>query len=169
MRRAVLTLSVAFACAVMANPVNAQVSFGVHGATITSIADAPELEGSFGLGARALLSPPIFPVALVGSATYYFPDCGAVDCSHLTYGLGVNLGLPLPVVRPYVHAGYQFWRDSVDGVSGTGNNFVAGLGVQLNFVVSVFLEGMFEFTEVPTGAPADIDLRPLVIKGGIIF
>ncbi len=159
----------ATAFAVTSNAAEAQLSVGVHGAAITSIDEITagtgtrDLANTFGVGGRVLLSPPLLPIALVVSAEKYFPDC--TTCSLWTAEVGVNLGLPLPVVRPYIHGGVQRRTDE----DGSSNGFVAGLGVQLNLVVSFFVEGLVEFVDLPTGIPTGTDVSPFVIKGGIIF
>jgi hypothetical protein len=171
MRGALLSLVAVTALFLGANPAAAQLSVGVHGAAITSIDELTtgtgtvDLANTYGVGGRVVLGAPLFPISLVGAAEYYFTDCGALDCSLWTAEAGVNLGLPLPVVKPYVHAGLQR-RTSQDG---SVNGFVAGVGVQLNFVVSLFVEGLVEFVDLPTGIPSTTDVSPLVIKAGIIF
>jgi hypothetical protein len=163
MRRVLQSLALVAALAVLPVPADAQVSFGVHGAVITSVDDvqagteAVELSGTFGLGGRVVVSPPVMPISLVGATEYYFPSCPTgFECSLWTASAGVNLGLPLPIVRPYVHGALQFRGDDNDAN-------------ELNLAVSIFLEGLFEFVDVPSGAPADLDVRPFVLKGGIVF
>lgn len=174
MRRHLPTLVATLALAASAAPARAQLAFGVHGAVITAVDDIDigqpnplALNGTLGIGGRLVVSPPVFPIALVGSAQYYFTDCpSGVDCSLWTAEGIVQLGLPLPIVRPYVLGGLQYRKDE----GGSSNGAVLGVGVQLNFVVSVFLEGMLELADpVSTGVP-NIDLsNPFVIKGGILF
>jgi len=174
MRRVLQSLALVAALAVLAVPARAQLSFGVHGAVITSVDDVQAgseevgLSGTFGLGGRVVVSPPVMPISLVGATEYYFPSCPTgFECSLWTASAGVNLGLPLPIVRPYVHGALQFRGDDDDSNEETA--WVAGLGVELNLAVSIFLEGLFEFVDVPTGVPADFDARPFVLKGGIVF
>lgn len=173
MRRSLLTLTAAAAFAVLAVPAQAQLSFGVHGAAITGVdrivmaTETRDLNSTLGAGGRVLVSPPVFPVSLFGSAQKYFPECPAsnADCSLWTAEAGLQLGLPLPMVRPYLLGGIQSRNE--DGESMTG--YVAGAGIQLNFVVSLFLEGMVEFVDLPTGLPSGTDVSPFVLKGGIVF
>jgi hypothetical protein len=170
MRGALLSLAAVTAFFLGANPAAAQLSIGVHGAALTSIDELTtgtvDLASAYGVGGRVVLGAPLFPISLVGAAEYYFTDCGTLGCSLWTAEVGVNLGLPLPTVKPYVHAGVQRRTDQDGSVTG----FVAGIGVQLNFGVSLFVEGLVEFVDLPTGlAAADTDVSPLVIKAGIIF
>ena len=174
MRRFLLTLSVVFALAVLANPADAQFKIGAQGALISSIdaAGALDLSGTKGFGARIMIDPPLFPLALVGSGVYYSTDC--TDCSYWTASVAVQLRLPLPIVAPYVLAGYQT-RRSDDGLNtGTGsgptteNGPMVGVGVQLNFGLSLFLEATLELNEDDLIVPGR-DTSPIVIKGGIMF
>jgi hypothetical protein len=172
MRRSLLVLGSAFALAVAASPVSAQFKVGIHGAALTGLqtvitagttATIADANATYGLGARLMLDPPLFPVAVVGSATYYFPEG---DGSYYEGTLAGQLRLPLPIVKPYVTGGYQVKKAS-GGDSDTG--FMAGIGLQLDFMMSFFLEGTFEFNEDVTVGTAALDTTPLVIKGGIMF
>ena len=167
MRRLLLTLSVAFACVALAQPVNAQFKFGIQGAAKTTL-DDPNLQGTVGAGARLMLDPPHFPLALVGSGVYYFPDCGATDCSDWTASIAAQLRLPTPVISPYVLGGWHIRRSETGGVSSDESGPLVGIGVQLNLGLSLFLEGTMEFNEKITGWP-DFDTDPIVIKGGILI
>ncbi len=113
------------------------------------------------------MSPPVFPISLVGSGDYYFTDCpSGTDCSLWTAQGHATLGLPLPVVRPYVLGGVQYRKDESDSTTGA----VLGAGVQLALAVSIFLEGQVELADpVTTGAPGVALDNPFVIRGGIIF
>ncbi len=167
MRCLFLTLSVAVACVALAQPVDAQFKFGIQGAAITSL-DDPTLEGTLGAGARLMLDPPHFPLALVGSGVYYFTDCGDIDCKDWTASLAAQLRLSTPVISPYVLGGWQIRRSEPGGISSDESGPLVGLGVQLNFGLSLFLEGTMEFNEKITGWP-DFDTDPIVIKGGILI
>lgn len=171
MRRLLLTLTVAVASVALAQPASAQIplKFGIQGAVQTSldeITSGPDLNNSFGLGARVALQPPVLPVGVVAQGVYYFPDCGGFDCSYMTYSLAAQLRLPLPMISPYAIAGWQWRRAGFEGDSNTENGFMAGAGVQLDLGVALFLEGTFEMgnPEVP-----DFDNSPIVVKGGILI
>ena len=170
MRRLLPTLFVAAACLALAQPVDAQFKFGVQGALITSVeaATALDTDGTSGLGARLMLDPPLFPLALVGSGVYYFPDCGAIDCSFWTASIAAQLRLPTPVVSPYIMGGWQIRRAEEDGASTETSGPLAGIGVQLNFALSLFIEATMEFNDEITAMP-DLDTDPIVIKGGILI
>jgi hypothetical protein len=164
MRRLLLTLSVAVACVAVAQPAEAQLKYGLQGALITALEEASDLNGTFGIGPRVALQPPLLPIGVVGQGVYYFPEG---DGSYMTYSLAAQLRLPLPVFNPYAIGGWQ-WRRSSNGTSETVNGAMIGVGVQLNLAVSVFLEGSFEFNDEVTGVP-DFDNNPIVIKGGVLL
>jgi hypothetical protein len=167
MRRLLMTLSMAAAFAALAQPAEAQLKFGAHGAMISSLDEASALNGEFGAGARVMLDPPLFPLAVVASGTYYFPDCVA-DCSYWTATLAGQLRLPTPLVSPYLTAGWQTRRTDNNGTKSTANGPVVGLGVQVNFMLSLFLESAVEFNKEIEGLP-DLDNTPIVFKGGILI
>lgn len=173
MRPAPLILSTVFALVVLAVPADAQFNFGVQGAAISGVDDlgtivpgAPDLSGTYGVGARVAFQPPLSPIGVIGQGTYYFPD--AADYSYSTYSLAARFRLSIPVITPYALGGWQWRRTSSAGASNTENGAMLGVGVQLNFGISVFLEGNYEFHEELTGNP-DFDTDPFVIKGGIMF
>ena len=173
MRHMLLTLSTVCALVALAAPADAQIKFGAQGAVMTSLDDlsailpgAPKLSGTYGVGARAALQPPLLPIGLVAQGVYYFPD--ADDYDYLTYSIAAQLRMSTPVVSPYALGGWQYRRTSTGGTSNTESGAMIGVGVQLNFGVALFLEGTFEFNEELTGLP-DFDNNPIVIKGGIMF
>lgn len=168
MRRLLLALTVAVASVALAQPATAQlpIKYGIQGAMSTSVDEATGLDGTFGLGARVALQPPILPIGVVGQGVYYFPDG---DGNYMTYSLAAQLRLPLPLVSPYAIGGWQWRRSSGGGSSNTENGAMVGVGVQLNLGVSLFLEGTMEFNDVPTGLPDSFDASPIVIKGGVLL
>ncbi len=171
MRRFLFVLGSAVALAAFANPVDAQFKFGAHGAVLTGL-DAVTISGTsttidradaeYGLGGRVMFDPPLLPFAVVGSATYYFVD---ID-KYYTATLAGQLRIPLPIVKPYATAGLQTRRATGADAQ---NGLMAGLGVQLDFMLSLFLEATFEFNEDVTFGSESLDTNPLVIKGGILF
>jgi hypothetical protein len=167
MRRLLLALTVAVASVALAQPAAAQLplKYGVQGALMTGLDQASSLDGTFGLGARVALQPPVLPVGIVAQGVYYFPEG---DGSYITYSGAAQLRLPLPMVSPYAIGGWQWRRSSGGGSSNTESGPMVGVGVQLNLGLSLFLEGTFEFNDEITGAP-DFDNNPIVIKGGVLL
>ena len=169
MRRLLQILSAAVVLVAVAQPVEAQFKFGVQGAVLTGLDEVtagPDLNGTFGLGGRVAFQPPLLPIGVVGQGVYYFPDCGGGDCSYMTYSLAAQLRLPLPVINPYAIGGWQ-WRRAGNGTTVTENGFMAGVGVQLNLAVAVFLEASMEFNDAPS-TTVDAD-NSIVIKGGVML
>ena len=173
MRRSFLTLATAFALVALAAPADAQFSFGAQGAVITGVDDlstilpgAPDLNNTYGLGARVVVQPPALPIGFVGQGIYYFPD--ADDYSYSTYSLAARFRLSIPLISPYGLGGWQWRRTSTGGTSNTESGAMIGVGVELNLGVSLFLEGTYEFTEELSGNP-DFVNAPIVIKAGIMF
>ena len=174
MRRFMFALSAVLAMAFLAAPVDAQLKLGAQAGLITSIdevSDNPSLDsGTFGLGGRAALDPPLLPVGGFVSGTYYFPGD---DLTYWTATAAAQLRLPLPVAKPYALAGWQLRRTSLDTTVGSfsdaQNGPVLGLGVQLDLGVSAFLEGTFEFNSDDDIGDTDFDNDPIVIKGGVMF
>jgi opacity protein-like surface antigen len=178
MRRIMFGLGLVLALGVAANPVDAQLRFGVHAdyiaggfGDLTSEFDDLDLSSDFGLGGRLGFSLPALPIGFNGDLTYYFPDCGAAgDCSYWTAQIGAQAGLPLVVVKPYVLGGWQWQSFDLD-VAGfeadTKSHAFVGLGVELNVLAGLFIEGQWEF--VDGFADQDFDVTPFVIKAGILF
>jgi opacity protein-like surface antigen len=172
MRRLLLTLTLAVASVALANPAEAQlpIKFGAQAGYLTGLEDIAAgipnpADGTFGLGVRAALQPPVLPIGLVAQGLYYFPDG---DVNYMTYSLAAQLRLPLPVISPYAIAGWQFRRASGGGgASNTESGAMIGAGVQLNLGLSLFLEGTMEFNEAPSST-IDAD-NSIVIKGGIML
>jgi hypothetical protein len=166
-----LIIATTFVLAAFAAPADAQFSFGAQGAVITGVDDLstilpgePDLNSTFGFGARAVFQAPVLPIGLVAQGTYYFPDAD----DYRTYGLAARFRLSTPLISPYGLGGWQWRRTSTGGTSNTENGAMIGVGVELNLGVSLFLEGTYEFTEELPGNP-DFDNQPIVIKGGIMF
>jgi hypothetical protein len=173
MRRSLLTLSAVFALTLAGAPAEAQFSYGVQGAVITSVDNlgdfvtgAANLSGTWGLGARAAFNAPALPIGLVGQGNYYFTDVD--DHSYMTYSLAAQFRLSTPVISPYALAGWQWRRSSTGGASTTDNGAMIGVGLQLHLGVTIFLEGNYEFNEEFPSLP-DFDNNPVVIKGGIMI
>lgn len=166
MRRMLLTLSTVFALVALAAPVDAQFNFGAQGALITSVDTLSNLSNTYGLGARVGFQAPLLPIGVLGQGVYYFPD--AADYSYSTYSLAASFRISTPIISPYALGGWQWRRTTSAGTTSRKNGAMFGVGVELNFGVSLFLEANFEFHEEVPGMP-DLDNNPIVIKGGITF
>jgi opacity protein-like surface antigen len=112
----------------------------------------------FGVGGRVELgmpnlftsTGPLSRTSLVGSFDYFFPDCGG-DCSY--WEINGNLTIPITAsgVDPYVGAGLNVARFSVDLGEGfedasnteLGLNLLGGINFQLGRVAA-FGEGRVE-------------------------
>jgi len=176
MRRAMFILGLALAFGVAASPADAQFKFGVHANYIAggfgdfegTSAEDFDFGGDFGVGGRLAFSPPLFPLGVFGDVTYFFPDCGTSgDCSYWNAQVGAQLGLPLPMIRPYVLGGWQWKSFGLDGFdSSTDSNPFVGVGVEIGMLAGLFIEGQMEFDdEIAT----DIGARPFVLRAGLLF
>ena len=163
MGRFAFVIGTVLALAVLANPVDAQLNYGVQGAWITSLDEATDLNGEFGLGGRIGFDLPALPIGVYGSGTFFFPDC--VECKYNTWTLGAKVGIPLAVVFPYLHSGWQWRSTSVADVGNTENGGFVGLGVSS---FKFFVEGSWEFNPDDPAIP-DFDNDPIVIKVGYLF
>jgi len=169
MRRLFLTASLALACATVAQPAEAQVSFGAQGAMITMLDEATDMNGTFGIGPRVQISPPMpglpLAIGIVGQGVYYFPEGDGFN--FMTYGLGAKVGLSTPMLSPYVIGGWQWRRASVDGFDAvTESGATVGVGVGLG-MIPVFIEAQMEFNEDDPSVP-DVDNDPIVIQAGVL-
>jgi len=166
MRRFAFAFSAVLALAILAVPADAQLKFGGQVALITGLDDiATDVEnpfnGTFGVGGRVGFEPPLSPIGVYGSVTYYFPSDS--DVNYWTGSIFGKLGLPLPVVSPYAVVGLQRRATSVGSLDESDNGFFAGVGVSLS---SLFIEGTMEFNDedVP-----DVNNSPIVLKGGFMI
>ena len=164
MARFVSVLGAVLGLAVLANPVDAQLNYGIQGAMITSLEEAGALDGRFGVGGRVGFNAPLLPIGVYGSGTYYFPDDTVVpDLKYYTLSLGAKVGIPLVVVQPYLVGGWQ-WRTSKVGDLDSSTENGAFLGVDVGFS-RLFVEGSVEFNdEIPS-----VDTTPIVIKAGFLL
>ncbi|MDE0899461.1 MAG: hypothetical protein OSA81_10620 [Longimicrobiales bacterium] len=166
-RRLVFVLGVAGVLAVSAKPVDAQLKFAPHVAMVSSFADAIDntlgLNGKFGAGARLGLEVPMFPIGVYAMGTYFFTDDAEV--SYYTASVMGKLGVPVPVISPYLLGGYQRSATSLGGLERLENVGFVGLGVQIS---RLFLEGSVEFIEDDPSLP-DLDNDPIVFKAGFII
>ena len=127
--------------------VEAQFIWGVHVPYAVDVFD-----GAAGIGGRIGWDLPVLPIDIVGVGEYFFPDCGAEDCSFWGGSADVNVRLPIPIVRPYLVGalvyrkvtGLQTSTDTVDSFDATGVG--AGIGLDFNLMaVRAFLDGRYEW------------------------
>lgn len=159
------TLAVAAAAvfALVAAPQDAQaqvpVKFGVHVANATDVAD-----GTWGLGARVGIDPPVMPLSFFGTVDYFFPDCGDGDCGYQNFAVDANFTpLPFPMVDVYLTGGLLLRRLSIEDASETFTGFSLGAGVAFNFVASAYLEARNEFFSDEDGG------NQILIRLGLLF
>jgi hypothetical protein len=132
-----------------AAPAEAQLRIGGH---FVNAQDA--FDGTYGIGVRLGLDPPVLPLELIGSGEYFFADCPAGQSGCGLYGLTVdaNFRIVFPVVRPYVSAGLAY--RNIDLADPTEDDSVVGptLGVGLDVGLSgfsIFGESRYEFVDAP--------------------
>ncbi len=105
------------------------------GGQVTWNRDAGE-DGTFGLGARALLSIPLTGLAVQGTADLYSLDCldgGGGDCTLKDLGVNVLWSLPVPLLlNPYLGAGVavQTWEAGAGQSDRRGVNILAGVNLE---------------------------------------
>ena len=167
MRRLVFVLGAALVLAVSAKPVDAQLKFAPHVAMVSGFADALDntlgLNGEFGVGARLGLELPVFPIGVYAMGTYFFP--ADAEVSYYTASVMGKLGVPIPIISPYLLGGLQRSATSLGGLENVENGVFVGLGVQIS---RLFLEGSMEFIEDDPSLP-DFDNDPIVFKAGFII
>ena len=75
------------------------------------------------------------------------------------------------MIRPYILGGWQ-WQSydlDVSGFEGgTNNHPFFGVGVELNVIAGLFVEGQFEFNEDDPSLP-NVSVTPFILKAGILF
>ena len=181
MRCASRAISLVLLLGTVASPTNGQVAVGLHATAIIDVDQyAPSgpgtfegLGGALGIGGRMLFRPAAAPIAVVAAAEYYFADCGPLECRLWTASAGVNLYLPVRDFRPYLHGAVQYredqlFRDFLADDSLTA--WVVGVGVEVDFAVSLVFEGLAEIVDDPPGFCCGfLDLDPLVLKVGVIL
>lgn len=147
-------LGVIAAAALVAQPAQAQVQFGVQGNYADDVDFGIGARAQFDVGSMIAEEGPLSSLTGVASVDYYFPDCGGdffgggsdIDCSYLE--VNGNALYPLDIaegVAPYVGAGVHFGRFSVEDVSDSevGLNALGGLNFDLGGVTA-FAEGKIE-------------------------
>jgi hypothetical protein len=136
-------------------PVAAQTSFGGYGVRVAETINGDQ--AAQGIGVRAGLSFPLFPLKAYAAAERIFPDCPESGCSVWAAEAGLTLNLfPLPLASPYLTGGVvrRRYDSGIDGAPGgavtTVDGISAGLGVSAGVPgISFFLEGRYEFMDAP--------------------
>ena len=127
----------------------AQASFGAYGVRVSeSVNGATAAEG---IGVRAAVSFPVFPLEAYAVAEKVFLDCPTSGCSLWALEAGLNLSLlTVPTVKPYLTAGVvrRHYEVTSDGTSLEGISFGAGASAGLPGI-RFFLEGRYEFMDDP--------------------
>lgn len=146
----------------------AQFKFGAHAAYADG-GDNLLPEGTFGLGARIGIDPPLIPFSFWAHGDYYFPDdietgAGTVDTGYQTFGADAHFSpLPFPMVTPYLSGGVLVRRFSAEDNSNTETGFAAGLGADIGVLVSGTVQIRREFFGDEAGG------GQWVVRAGITF
>lgn len=131
--------------AVLALPASAQI--GVGGEYVRA-ADA--FGGTAGVGARLRLGVPLFPVNAVINGEYFFPQCPADDCSLRGVTFDLDYSLPIPVIHPWVGAGWSIRELKVGGLRSTRRGVNVGVGAELQLrMLRPFVDFRYEFVNAP--------------------
>ncbi len=156
-RNACLAMALAALCAA-APEARAQLNPGIHVARATD-----SFGGTNGVGASVELSFPVFPIDLFVAGEYFFPDCGTVDdCAFMGGSADLHLGLPIPVVTPYVTGGLVYRRTDVGGGVGAVAKTGYGGGVGLNLgalVLGAYAEVRYEVVDPDDQVVVRLGLR----------
>lgn len=140
----------------------AQVSFGPQ------VSWATEIE-EIAVGARLQAGVPslLAGLQLIGSADYYFVDCGEGDCSTLDFNANAAYSImPASTLDLYVGGGLNIMRISVDlgeadvSETDTGINILAGVKFP-GTTIRPFAEGRYTLA-------GDFENR-FTITGGLLF
>jgi hypothetical protein len=91
---------------------------------------------------------------------------GELDSTSL-FSLSAKAYISPPFGRfvPYGGIGAGVYRESLPGDSDTGTLGLVFLGIKLKFPVGLVLRGEFQWVDLPTPAPVDLDHRYLVGLG----
>jgi hypothetical protein len=125
-------------------------------------------DNTWGVGARGYLRLPLTGITLQGTADFYSPYCGTLECDLREVGLNLLWSLPVPfVANPYFGAGLAVrypdgsWAELED--SDYGVNFLAGIVLQ-----GARFQRFRPFVEVKYQGMQDFDAQT-VFSGGILL
>lgn len=143
-------LALALLLVLAAMPAHAQLHWGPHVAHASK-----SFDGATGVGLRAGIGLPTFPLGLTVSGDYFFPDCAQGDGCGLR-GVTVDGSyrpFPSPLIRPYVTGGVAYRQ--FDLGTGASSEDVSGLAVGAGVDAAIagfraFGEVRWEFVEAPT-------------------
>ena len=123
---------------------------------------------TYGVGVRGHLSLPLTGMTIQGTADFFSPDCGTLDCEFQEVSLNLLWTLPVPfVATPYFGAGIAV--QNTEGQSALGDESDYGV----NFLAGIVLKGpAFQrfrpFGEVKYQMMQDFDAQT-VFSGGILL
>jgi hypothetical protein len=160
----VAALALVVAGAALPQAAEAQLKFGAHAAFAENIGE----DGSFGLGARVGIDPPLLPFSFWAHGDYYFPDdVGSISTGYQTVGADVHFSpLPFPMVTPYLSGGVLYRRATLEGFdASSATGFVVGAGVDIGVLVSGTIQIRREFFADDADVPGD----QWTIRAGITF
>jgi len=125
-------------------------------------------ENTWGIGARAQLRLPLPGIILQGTADFFTPDCGTLECDASEVSLNLVWSLPVPfLARPYLGAGVAMqdregtWASDED--SDYGINVLAGIILQGPAFrrFQPFIEGKYQVMQ-------EFD-NQMIFSGGILL
>jgi len=79
--------------------------------------------------------------------------------SHFSLSAKAYIAPPFGTFVPYGGLGIGLYRESVPGSSDTGSMGLVFVGVKLKFPVGLVVRGEYQWVDMPTPAPVDLDHR----------
>ena len=125
-------------------------------------------ETTWGIGGRAQLGMPLTGITIQGTADFYSPDCGTLECDLNDVSVNLLWSLPVPhVANPYLGAGLAM--QNADGSWAMGEDTDYGLNLLAGIVLQGPTFNRFQpFVEARYQAMQDFDSQ-LVFSGGILL
>lgn len=153
---------------VAASATEAQTRFGAHAIW----ADDVEL----GVGARMEMDmsgklskqPPLSRAFFIGQFDFFLDPCEPADCTYFEINPGIAVPLNATTLKPYVGAGLNIARMSVDFGGTIGNQSDTEIGLNLLGGLKLNLSGMDAFTEarIALGGGEQFSLSFGILFGG---
>ena len=148
------------AAALLAVPAAARAQVGAGGYFVRT--SDPYGEAS-GVGLRLEAGAPLLPLSVALNGEYFFPDCGGADCSLRGLTVDVNYALAVPLVQPYVGAGWSVRQSKVAGQTSTKRGLNVGLGVALAFrSIRPFVDVRYRPSKLFSGHPYAVRLGVMI-------